>query len=122
MKEIFEQGPEFDVSFYELSSLCDIRPLVVRTLLTYLELDGLLAGGTPFFSSYRFQPLRSPAEILGEFDGERRQFLKRMFQHAKKARTWFQIDLDEVTRTLDGSSRSGGARARLSRRARLAQG
>jgi ATP-dependent DNA helicase RecQ len=101
VKEVFDQGPEFDVSFYELSSLCDIRPLVVRTLLTYLELDGFLAGGTPFFSSYRFQPLRPSAEILAEFNDERQQFLRRVLQHARKARTWFQIDLNEVTRTLD---------------------
>jgi ATP-dependent DNA helicase RecQ len=101
VKEVFDQGPEFDVSFYELSGLCDIRPLVVRTLLTYLELDGFLAGGTPFFSSYRFQPLRPSAEILAEFNDERRQFLRRVLQHARKARTWFQIDLNEVTRALD---------------------
>jgi ATP-dependent DNA helicase RecQ len=101
VSEVFDQGPEFDVSFYELSGLCDIRPLVVRTLLTYLELDGFLAGGTPFFSSYRFQPLRSSAEILAAFQGERRQFLDRLLRHAKKARTWFQIDLNEVTRKLD---------------------
>ena len=66
VKEVFVNDPEFDVSFYELSGLCDIRPLVVRTLLTYLELDGFLAGGTPFFSTYRFQPLKSSAEILAE--------------------------------------------------------
>jgi ATP-dependent DNA helicase RecQ len=101
VKEVFDQGPEFDVSFYELSGLCDIRPLVVRTLLTYLELDGFLAGGTPFFSSYRFQPLRPSAEILAEFNDERRQFLRRVLQHARKARTWFQIDLNQVTRALD---------------------
>jgi ATP-dependent DNA helicase RecQ len=101
VKEVFDNDPEFDVSFYELSGLCDIRPLVVRTLLTYLELDGFLAGGTPFFSTYRFQPLRSSAEILAEFDGERRQFLQRLLRHAKKARTWFHIDLNEVTRALD---------------------
>jgi ATP-dependent DNA helicase RecQ len=101
VKEVFDQGSEFDVSFYELSGLCDIRPLVVRTLLTYLELDGFLAGGTPFFSSYRFQPLRPSAEILAEFNDERRQFLRRVLQHARKARTWFQIDLNEVTRALD---------------------
>jgi ATP-dependent DNA helicase RecQ len=101
VKEVFDHGPEFDVSYYELSGLCDIRPLVVRTLLTYLELDGFLAGGTPFFASYRFQPLRSSAEILAEFDGERRQFLRRLLGHAKKARTWFQIDLNEVARALD---------------------
>jgi ATP-dependent DNA helicase RecQ len=99
--EVFEHGPEFDVSYYELSVLCDIRPLVVRTLLTYLELDGFLAGGTPYFSRYRFQPLRSSAEILAAFEGERRQFLRRLFQHAKKARIWFQIDLNEVVRALD---------------------
>jgi ATP-dependent DNA helicase RecQ len=101
VKEVFEQNAEFDVSFYELSGQCDIRPLVVRTLLTYLELDGFLAGGTPFFASYRFQPLRSSAEILAQFDGERRQFLQQLLRLAKKARTWFHIDLDEATRTLD---------------------
>ena len=101
LHEVFDQGPEFDVSYYELSGLCDIRPLVVRTLLTYLELDGFLAGGTPFYSSYRFQPLRSSAEILAEFDGERRQFLRGIFQQARQARTWFHIDLDRVTRALD---------------------
>src|SRR5262249_11973960 len=101
LKEVFDHGPEFDVSYYELSGLCDIRPLVIRTLLTYLELDGFLAGGTPFFSSYRFQPLRSSAEILAEFVGERRQFLRGVFQHARKGRTWFQIDTSEVARSLD---------------------
>ena len=84
VEEIFGQEAEFDVSFYELSSLCDIRPLVVRTLLTYLELDGYLAGGTPFYSTYRFQPLRSSKEILAEFDGERRQFLERCFNSRRR--------------------------------------
>jgi ATP-dependent DNA helicase RecQ len=45
--------------------------------------------------------LKSSAEILAEFEGERRQFLKRLLQHAKKARTWFHIDLNEVSRTLE---------------------
>ncbi len=89
------------MSYYELSGLCDIRPLVIRTLLTYLELDGFLTGGTPFYSSYRFQPLRTSAQILAEFVGERRQFLRGVFQRAKKGRTWFQIDVNEVARALD---------------------
>jgi ATP-dependent DNA helicase RecQ len=101
VKEIFVNEPEFDLSYYELSALCDIRPLVIRTLLTYLELDGFLAGGTPFFSTYRFQPLKSSAEILAQFEGERRQFLTGLFRQAKKARTWFHIDLNEASRKLD---------------------
>ena len=50
-------GGQFDVSFYELSSRHNIRVLVVRTLMTYLELDGYLEGGTPFYSSFKFQAL-----------------------------------------------------------------
>lgn len=100
VEEVFGQGEEFDLSFYELSGSCDIRPLVVRTLLTYLELDGYLAGGTPFYAVYRFQPLRPSAEILAEFEGERRQFLQQLLRRAKKARTWFQIDLAEAAEAL----------------------
>jgi len=94
-------GTEIDANLHDLSGRCDIRPLVVRTLLTYLELDGLLEGGTPFYATYKFQPLRTSAQILSEFEGERREFVASILRQAKKARTWFQIDLDQAARALD---------------------
>jgi ATP-dependent DNA helicase RecQ len=93
---VFAQGAEFDVSQYELSGDHDLRPTVVSTLLTYLELDGYLEGGTPFYSRYQFQPRARSAEILAKFDGERRDFLAKLFRQAEKARTWFHIDLDRA--------------------------
>ena len=54
-----------------------MRPLVVGTLLTYLELDGYLEAGTPFYGRYEFKPLASSAEILRRFEGERRSFWRR---------------------------------------------
>lgn len=96
MKELFSLGPQFDVSYYELSGQHDIRILVVRTLLTYLELDGYLAGGTPFFSAYKFQPKIPSAEILGHFEGERREFVAGILRQVKKAKTWFHIDVDQA--------------------------
>ncbi len=83
---------QFDVSHYSLSGSHDIRPVVVRTLLTYLELDGYLQGGTPFYSKYRFQPLLASEQILARFEGERRTFLANVFRHASKGRSWFSID------------------------------
>jgi ATP-dependent DNA helicase RecQ len=65
-----------------------------------LELDGYLSGGTPFYSTYRFQPLRSSQEILAEFEGERREFVEQILKLSKKGRTWFQIDLDQATKVL----------------------
>ncbi len=45
--EVFanETGTPFAVSEYELSVRLDVRPLVLRTILTYLELEGLAAAG-----------------------------------------------------------------------------
>ena len=48
-------GAEFAVSEYELSARHDLRPLVLQTVLTYLELDGVLRQGTPFYAGYRLR-------------------------------------------------------------------
>jgi ATP-dependent DNA helicase RecQ len=94
VRGLFAQGDEFDVSIYDLSNEHDVRPLVVNTLLTYLELDGYLAGGTPFYANYAFQPLAASGQILARFEGERRQFLATVFRQARKAKTWFYLDPD----------------------------
>lgn len=97
---IFSHDAEFDISLYELSSQCDIRPLVLRTLLTRLELDGYLKGGTPFYANYQFKPLMSSQEILSRFDEDRRQFIKGMFKQSVKSKIWFQIDLEMAANAL----------------------
>ena len=100
VNKVFAHQGEFDISLYELSNQCDIRPLVLRTLLTRLELDGYLKGGTPFYANYQFKPLLSSAEILTRFEGERRQFIADMFKQATKSRIWFQIDLQAAAEAL----------------------
>ena len=101
---VFSHQGEFDVSLYELSQQCDIRPLVLRTLLTRLELSGYLKGGTPFYANYQFKPLMSSKEILEQFDGDRKQFIAGLFKQAVKSRVWFQIDLEAAVQVL-GSPR-----------------
>ncbi|MBE9563732.1 MAG: C-terminal helicase domain-containing protein, partial [Proteobacteria bacterium] len=96
-------GEEFDTSLYTLSSEHDIRALVLRTLLTYLELDGYLLGGTPFYADYSFKPLQSSSQILQRFEGERREFLDKLFRQAIKGRTWFKLDLAQATLNLNTS-------------------
>lgn len=90
--QVFALDPHFDIDLYGLSHQTDIRPLVLRTLLTYLELDGFLEGGTPFYQNYSFKPLMTSTEILGRFQGERREFLAGLFRQATKVKVWFNID------------------------------
>lgn len=101
VNHLFAQENEFDISLYELSHQCDIRPLVLRTLLTQLELQGYLKGGTPFYANYQFKPLLSSKEILERFDENRKIFIASIFKMASKAKTWFQLDVEQVARELN---------------------
>src|SRR5215218_7670138 len=96
VEELLGQGERFDVSPYDLSGGHDIRPLVVDTVLTYLELDGVIEATGPFYNEYKFVPLKSSAEILAKFDARRVDFLKRLLAQARKAQKWFSIDVHQA--------------------------
>lgn len=101
LETVFSQETNFDVSLYDLSRTCDIRPLVLRTLLTQLELKNYISGGTPFYANYQFKPLKTSEEILGRFDQERAKFIGDIFRQAYKSRTWYQVDLDATATALN---------------------
>ncbi len=90
----------FDISVYELSAKYDARPLVVKTLLAYLELEDVIQSTGPFYSSYKFQPRKPSAEILGRFAPARADFLRRIFAQARMGKTWFTLDVDQVARAI----------------------
>lgn len=96
----YSEGELRDLAFGKLAGETDIRVLVVRTLLTYLELEGWIAGGTPRYATYRFQPMVPSAEILAQFEGPERDLLRAILTSAKKARTWFTIDCDEAVQAV----------------------
>jgi ATP-dependent DNA helicase RecQ len=98
--ELLGQGPEFDVSIYDLAQRHDVRDLVVKTLITYLELDGILQSTGSFYAEFKFQPLRPSAEILAQFDADRAEFLRSLFASSKFGKTWFTLDADAAARRL----------------------
>jgi ATP-dependent DNA helicase RecQ len=77
----------------------------VKTLLTYLELEGILQSTAPFYTEFKFQPLRPSSEILKKFDAARAEFLRGVLRSARKGRTWFSLDADAASRAL-GQPRS----------------
>jgi ATP-dependent DNA helicase RecQ len=87
---------QFDVSVYELSRSYDVRPLVLETLLTYLELEDVVEATEPFYTEYQFVLLKSSKEILGRFDAERAKFVRGIFANATKHSKWSSIDIDET--------------------------
>jgi ATP-dependent DNA helicase RecQ len=101
------QGETFHLSYDKLSVETDIRLLVVRTLLTYLELDGYIKATAPRYDSYRIKPLVTSKAILDHFQGERRQFVAGVLSSLTKGRTWFTLNM------LLAAKRLGVDRARV---------
>ena len=93
---VLANAGEFDISVYELSRAYDVRPLVVETLLTYLELADVIEATEPFYNEYQFTLLRSSREILARFDTARAEFLSQVFATAVKAEKWFTLDIGKV--------------------------
>jgi ATP-dependent DNA helicase RecQ len=93
---VLANASEFDVSVYELSRAHDVRPVVVETLLTYLELADVIEATEPFYNEYQFTLLKSSREILDRFDTVRAEFLGGLFATAVKAEKWFSLDLAKV--------------------------
>ena len=96
LQNILARQGSFDVSSYSLSSQHDIRPLVLRTALTYLELLQALRQGTPFYAEYKVrlnEPLR---KLLARFPGERAEFVKAIFENSKFGREWYTIDPESL--------------------------
>jgi ATP-dependent DNA helicase RecQ len=86
------QPETFHLSHYKLSYETDIRILVVRTLLTYLELDGYIKATSPRYDTYKIQPKVTSKSILERFDGERRTFVAELLGCLTKGRTWFTLN------------------------------
>ena len=91
--EVTSQGTEFDLSVYDLSFKHDVRMLVVQTLLTYLELEGIIQATGPFYAEYKFKSDRPIAEIIARFDPRRREFLSRVFDRARASKVWSTLDV-----------------------------
>ena len=90
-------GEQFAVSEYELSTRHDVRPLVLKTILTYLELDGFLEQGTPFYAGYSVRPARGEwDDVFATFDADRAGFLRRVLASGREGRVWTGIDPSAV--------------------------
>jgi ATP-dependent DNA helicase RecQ len=100
----------FDVSLHDLGREHDLRPIVLRTALTYLELDGALKQGTPYYASFEALLKIQLSELAAHIGAERVRFIEGIFAHAKKGRTWHLIRPEAVAAAL-GEDRARVIRA-----------
>lgn len=86
-------GDQFDISTYELSQRFDLRPLVLNTALTYLELQNVISAQSPFYIEYKIHFVQDQQFILTQFDEARATFLRQLFSVGRMGRKWLSIDM-----------------------------
>ena len=120
-----DQHDQFYLSHHKLSYETDIRILVVRTLLTYLELEGYLKATSPRYDTYKIKPFVTSRKILDHFEGQQREFYTGVLSSLTKGRTWFtintvlasqklKVDRSRVVRAIDHMSEQGWIEVRVS--------
>ena len=85
---VLRLGPVFDVSPYDLSTLCDIRPSVIATVMTYLEIDGIIEATGTFYATYRAKLLNTPEKILAGRAPAERTFIQQILDSGELKRWW----------------------------------
>ena len=118
LEQILMRGTTFDLSRYDLAVSNDIRPLVINTLLTYLELEGYIVTTSSFYSSYRVRLLRDIKQINLGLEESKREFIARILSNGKQGRKWvtieptvaaeqMQCDRDQIIRELSSLETHG---------------
>ncbi len=100
IESLDKMGEKFALKENELSGECDLRSLVLRTALTYLELDGVLKQGTPLYAGYEVAPLDSWPTVYAAFNPKAAEFLKKLKGVSKIGTTWTKIDPDAASAEL----------------------
>lgn len=83
----------FDISTYELSNQFDLRPLVLNTALTYLELQNVISAQSPFYTEYKINFIQDKQFIFAQFDAGRAAFLQQLFSAGRMGKKWLSLDM-----------------------------
>ncbi len=93
---ILQQDEHFELSLYHTSRKFDFRPLSLATILTYLELMGILKQITPKYSTYRITYTKPESDFYKQANAATVDFYKQLFSAAKRGTIHITLDLDEA--------------------------
>ena len=91
---LLRQGAEFDISRYEISRTTDIRPLVLETVITYLEKEKILEPAGLFYATMQIAFRHPEDRVVAGHTAERQKFLKNLFASGKRGTRLLTLDLE----------------------------
>lgn len=104
LEQLLGQGAEFDISRYDLSRTTDVRPLVLETVITYLEQENILEPLGAIYTTFQIGFQRAQEDVVGSFSPDRRAFLEKLFATGRQGRRWLTIDVVDSAAALGAAT------------------
>jgi len=95
----------WEVRLVTLSKELDMRTLPLKTLLVYLEMKGIIRFRDTHYDEYVFKFLIPQERIIEQFQGERRDFIKAIFNGCSTMKVWTYVRIDEILAAYEKSDR-----------------
>ena len=86
----------WEIKLNTLSNETNIRILPLKTLLVYLEMKKIIKSQFTYFADYSLKMAEPPHTIISRFNGERKEFIKSIFDNSISSRVWTTVDVDSV--------------------------
>ena len=90
------QGTTWEIKANALAGELNLRMLPFKTLLVYLDMEGLLTPQLTYFEEYSFKYKRQPPDIANSFSGERKEFVTAIINHCHSRKVWTQVDMPAI--------------------------
>tara|TARA_B100000809_G_scaffold264195_1_gene319380 strand:- start:3610 stop:5529 length:1920 start_codon:yes stop_codon:yes gene_type:complete len=96
LQEIKQQGLQWDVVLNSLSTNSNIKALTLKTLLVYLELEGIIQPKQSYYADYKYKFLWDKNAVINFFNGERQSFVSSIFNASKIAKVWGSLNFEQM--------------------------
>ncbi|MGK5093942.1 RecQ family ATP-dependent DNA helicase [Deltaproteobacteria bacterium TL4] len=90
------EGFLWEIKPFSLSNEVNIRQLPLKTLLVYLDLEGVIRPKFTYFEKYSFKYRLNAQSIIQQFQGERSQFVSAIFKQCYEKTVWTLVDIQAI--------------------------
>ncbi|WP_299001921.1 ATP-dependent DNA helicase RecQ [uncultured Shewanella sp.] len=87
---------QWEMMLNRLSTRINIRPLSLKTLLVYLEIEGVISPLYSYFAEYKYKLVATSIQLEASFKGERLAFVNAIINTSKQAKLWYTLDLEAL--------------------------
>jgi ATP-dependent DNA helicase RecQ len=101
LNDVFSNDVSFKLKLLGLSKEHDIKPIVLKTILTQLELKGHITELTPVYENAKFKYIKDLEQITADFPTDKREYLVSLFSKAKHKKTWSHFNIEETTNLMN---------------------